>query len=141
MTVSDLFDIPVKPKSVPQTENKGADTSARDARATIPATQSDHKVVSRTGRIKTVVAADFKQAWLWSEQGPTIRNLVDNLVPAADRVPAEHSALRWAWVVYAYVTFVVLVPLLFVCWVLSHPARLLYTAPVAVPLIALWIHG
>jgi hypothetical protein len=141
VTVSELFDIPVKPKSVPENESKGTDTSARDARATVPTTQGDRKVVSRTGRIKAVVAADFKQSWLWDEHGPTIRNLIDNLMPAADRVPAEHSALRWAWVAYSFLVLVALVPLLFACWVLCHPARLLYVAPVAVPLIALWING
>jgi hypothetical protein len=141
VTVSDLFDLPVKPKPVPETESKGTDTSARDARARIPATQSDGKVVGRAGRIKAVVVTDFKRSWLWDERGPTIRNLIANLMPAAERVPTGHAGLRWAWIAYSYLTFVALVPLLFACWVLCHPARLLYLAPVAAPLFALWING
>jgi hypothetical protein len=141
VTVSDLFDVPTKPKSAPKVEPEGGGTSARDARATVPATQSDSKIVSRAGRIKAAVSADFRNSWVWDEHGPTIRTLINDLMPAADRVPAGHGGMRWAWVVYSFAALAVLTPLLFVCWVLCHPARLLYTAPIAALVLALWING
>ena len=140
MTVSEIFSAPVSSPSAAEAETKGGDTQGR-VHARIPATLSSGKVVSRTGRIKAVVVADFRRSWLWDEHGPTLRNLIGDLMPAADRVPVEHSALRWAWIAYNYLTLGALVPLLFACWVLGHPARLLYVAPVAAPLIALWING
>jgi hypothetical protein len=44
-----------------------------------------------------------------------------------------------AWTVFNHAALLVLVPLLFAAWVLCHPARLIYAAPVAVVLTTLWL--
>ncbi len=93
---------------------------------------------SRLARMGQAVAADWRGAWLWDAHGITIRNLWERRIPDLDAVPAANRGLWIAWCVYNHAALVALTPLLFLVWVLCHPARLIYAAPVAAPLITLW---
>ena len=135
MTVSDLFAVPATATSVQIDDREGAGTRAR-VRAKIPDTRSDSNLVVRAGR---TVAGDWAGAWLWDADGLTIRSLWEQRIPDIARVPAENRLLWAAWVGFNHLMLPVIVPLLFLAWVLGHPARLLYLTPIAAGLAAIWL--
>lgn len=85
------------------------------------------------------VAADLRGAWLWDTHGPSARSLWDTRIPPRDAVPGANQVLWLAWCVYNHAALLALFPLMFLFWAASHPARLLYAAPIAAPLTALWL--
>lgn len=139
MTVSDLFDVAVAPPAAAHVEEKGGGTRAR-VHARVPATVSDDKVVVRTGGLRSTIIADFRSSWLWDAHGLTVRSLWAQRIPDIESAPGASQALRVGWVAYNHAALAVLVPLLFAAWLLGHPARLLYAAPIAVALLAIWLN-
>lgn len=86
------------------------------------------------------VREDWRTAWLWNENALTLRVLWQARIPDRAAVPAGNRGLWIAWCAYNHaVLFCVLGPLLFTAWLLGHPGRLLYLAPFAVTVAALWL--
>ena len=113
-------------------------------KADIPADEARPVAKAATRRrfrdVVGAVVADLTGSWLWDAHGLTVRSLWEQRIPAIEQVPGENTVLRAVWTAFNHAMLLVLVPLLFTVWVLCHPARLLYVAPVAAPLIALWIN-
>lgn len=138
MTIADAFEgVITRPVSAApaSADTQAAVPPAADVRDD-PAVTAGPSWLARAG---TAVTDDLRGAWLWDTHGLTLRALWEARIPARERVPAENGALWKAWCAYNHAALAVLAPLLFVAWVLGHPARLLYAAPVAVPLTVLWL--
>lgn len=134
MTVSEV--IAARAASVADGEGAGARARARVIESV---TDGDREAPSWLFNATSTVADDWRNAWLWDAEGITVRNLWAARMPSLEDTPGEVRALWLAWLVYNHAVLAAVVPLLFVAWVLCHPARLLYTAPVAVPLTLLWL--
>jgi hypothetical protein len=134
VTVSDML----APPAPAAAETKGGDARAR-VRESHSVTDGDRSSPSWLVNAKTAVVADWRGAWLWDAHGITVRNLWETRVPHLDDVPAANRGLWIAWCVYNHVALLLLVPLLFTAWMLAHPARLIYAAPIAAPLTLLWL--
>lgn len=144
MTIAEVFEavIPAKPASVPTAPT--LEPAAKPAGPVLAPAPEDVAaptlgLVVGVRDAVTAVADDLKGAWLWDAAGPTVRTLVQHRIPAVELVPGENGALRAVWVAYNHVALALLIPLMFACWVLAHPARLLYALPVAAPIAALWL--
>lgn len=135
MTISDVFEAPV---ALTAPEKGGRERGRAPAKDMV--TDGDVLVASRARRIKDTVLADVRGAWLWDAHGLTLRSLWDQRLPAIERVPAENRALRGAWVAYNHTVLAVIVPALFVLYLLGHPARFLLAAAVAAPVLAIWLN-
>jgi hypothetical protein len=105
---------------------------ARDARARarIPVTHS----------VRKTVLSDLSESWVWRDAPPSLRQIVDGRIPAAERVPNGSGPLRAVWVVWNVGVAVPTTAALYVlAWVLQHPARALLAAAVAGPILTMWI--
>jgi hypothetical protein len=117
-----------------------AGTRAVEPRVTeVPDDQTGTAGPSWLTRTRAAVTDDVRGAWLWDAHGPSIRDLLQHRAPAIERVPGENKALHAAWTAYNHAVLVLLIPLMFVFWAASHPARLLYALPIAAPITALWL--
>lgn len=134
MTVSDML----APPAPVAADREGGGARAR-AQATQILTDSDRESPSWLVSATHAVAADFRDSWLWDAEGVTVRHLWECRVPDRDAVPGANRALWLAWCVYNHAALLVLAPLLFTAWVLCHPARLIYTTPIAASLTLLWL--
>jgi len=133
VTISDVFEA-----SAALVEGKKGGRERGRAHVRTMVTEGDVAGLSRARRLVRAVAADLTSAWLWDAHGPSPRSMWRTRIPALEQVPGENTVLRAAWVAYNHVVLLALVPLMFAFWVLCHPARLLYAAPIAAPLSALW---
>jgi hypothetical protein len=150
MTISDLFDqarkaparaatsSPEPATSGPQTEIEGAARRGR-VRAMVASDVPSGKISARILRARDAIADDWRYAWLWDARSINVRGLWDNRVPDLESVAAASRPLQVLWVVYNHVVLAVQVALLLAAWLLGHPGRLLYLAPIAVTVAALWL--
>lgn len=145
MTVTDLFDRaeagkPRAPAAKPsETAPERVQARRAHVRAIVEAPPAISKTSGRAARIRSTVASDWHNAWLWDAQGLTVRGLWEDRIPDLDQTAAGNAALRAAWITYNHVALLILVPLLFAAWVLGHPARLLYATPLAALIPAIWL--
>lgn len=135
MTVSDVFTVPA-PASV-ETEGAGARARVRE-KSSVTDSESP-RVLQAIRRGAATVTSDLKTAWLWDAQGPSPRSLWSARIPDIEQVPGRSSGLQSLWTVYNHAALIVLIPLMVAFWLASHPARLLYATPIALPLITLWL--
>lgn len=139
MTLSDAFPVDVaaatrrqSPEAAPQRGRLHARMRARGL--SVPRVTAAFKVVG----------ADLRESWWVPPSLPTVARAWSERFPDRDRVPGDHVALYCAWLVYNH-TIGLLVPALALAlvgvltplvWVARHPARLLLTAVVVVPVVA-----
>lgn len=140
-TVSEFLEGQFVAPAATETEFEGVSTRAR-VRARLAVTDGDRKasrVVSWLVARARTVGADLAAAWPWRGSPPTLAQLWAARVPDRDRVPGRSRALWAGWSVYNHVllpVFAVAYPSL---WWLAHPARLVLTVVLAVPLFFVWI--
>lgn len=141
MTIADAFEGVIPPPAATKNHTAVLERPAAPADDPVPVAAVSTRL-GVTTRLKTAgarVTADLTSAWLWDAHGPSPCSLWQTRIPALEQVPGENAALRGAWIAYNHAVLPVLVPLMFAFWVLCHPARLLYAAPIAAPLLALWL--
>ncbi|MEU4558486.1 hypothetical protein AB0F72_08850 [Actinoplanes sp. NPDC023936] len=126
-----------KPAPAPPVVTPVAEPTATDR--TYDADVATESGPSWLGAAGTAVAADFRDAWLWDAEGVTVRALWEQRIPDREQVAAANAGLWAAWCVYNHIALAVITPLLFVAWMLAHPARLLYLTPLAVAGITIWL--
>lgn len=102
-------------------------------RARVAVTERDSKVRALIDGVRSDVAG----AWPWSEAPPSLRDLRDDRKAQADAVPDASRGLQIAWTVYNTAVVIPVSAVVYVLlWIVQHPARLLLTAAILVPLIA-----
>ncbi len=141
MTIADAFEDVLPRAPAPEKPSSREAEPAPVETTAAPASETRLKVTlaERATDFGHAVAADFQGAWVWDAHGPSVRELVSSRLPAVERVPAESRALWAAWIAWNHLALAVIIPALFACWVLCHPARVLYLLPIAVPMAALWL--
>jgi RES domain-containing protein len=91
------------------------------------------------------VAADVRTSWWTPQSLPTVRQAWNGRIPDPDRVPGGHRGLRVAWLAYnstAGVAIPAVVALIVgaltaLVWAARHPARLLLTVLIVIPVVVL----
>ena len=140
MSIADAFEGVAPTRSAPAVQTPAAAPQVTRIEVLRPAKEDAAGVEpSWLSTVGSGIAADWSGAWLWDARGVTIRALWDNRIPDRDAVPGANRVLWAAWCAYNHAAVAVLSPLLFAAWVLCHPGRLIYAAPVAAALIALWL--
>lgn len=136
-TVSEVLEgqFPAAGASTEQTEGAGARARVR-ARLSDTLRDSNRSWPVRFAR---TVAADFAGAWWWHGSPPSLAELWANRIPDLNCVPGRNRLLWAAWAVYNHAVAAVMAVTYPVLWWAAHPARMLLTAAVAVPLLFVWI--
>jgi hypothetical protein len=143
-TVSDVFSAADAGGGPVVAVGAGRGARAR-ARARVATTQRDRKYLGLLAAGVRTAVLDLRAAWWIPASLPTLRQAWTQRIPDRATVPGDNSVLYAGWIAYNH-TIGLLVPtvalavvggLTPVVWAARHPARLILTALIAVPLYVL----